>query len=101
MIRIVATVDLQAALEAKGVALEVAKRILRHGMVTYKRAGIDTWDVLIERNTNDFPPAMVDWVLSRAQVLYVAEWELNADPATAVVLKGVAPVGRSFYGWPV
>ena len=110
MIRVIAQTDIKAALQARGFSLAKIARILKHGPVKYKRAGLDTWDVLIDRDIDDFPQAQIDWLLSQPAVLYVAEWELNRGPTFDTegvmtdpgytVLKGTTPTVHGFFGWP-
>lgn len=110
MIRIVCTVEIRQLLAARGIADEVIERIKRHGEVrcardTYNEDGsIQTlgqryFDIIVERDANDLPPAVVTFLRNRPEVVYVAEWD-GVSP-TGVVHKGSDPGIHQFAGWPV
>lgn len=99
MIRIVLSADLDTILAARGTADAVRRRIMRHGQVHVTRDGSQFYfDILVDRDANDLPPAVVTFLRNRAEVIYVAEWDMQGEP---VILKGADPGIHQFAGWPV
>ena len=96
MLRIVATVSLRDLLEARGIAENVRQRIMRHGEITC--AG-GYFDILVDRDANDLPDAVVAFLRNRAEIVYVAEFQPNAQSGS--VLKGADPGVHRFLGVPV
>lgn len=110
MIRIVATGDLKDLLIARGIAEGVRDRIMKHGQIrcyrdTYnedgslKAQGTRYFDILIDRDANDLPDNVVTFLRNRAEVVYVAEWDMTSG--TGTVYKGSDPGIHGFLGWPV
>lgn len=99
MLRIVLTVDIDTLLETRGIAADVRQRIKRHGQVHITRDGVTFYfDILLDRDSEDLPPAVVTFLRNRNEVVYVAEWDMNGAFA---VLKGSDPGIHKFAGWPV
>lgn len=100
MLRIVATAELRTLLEARGIAEEVRTRILRHGQISSLRDsdGQRFYDILVDRDANDLPDSVVTFLRNRAEIIYVAEWDMGG---TWNVLKGADPGIHKFAGWPV
>lgn len=97
MIRIVASVSLMDLLIARGIAANVREKIMRHGEVS--RTG-NYFDILVDRDPQDLPDSVVNFLRNRPEIVYVAEWNmLESDPGT--VLKGTDPGIHIFAGWPV
>lgn len=114
MIRIVCTSDFKDVLLAKGFNLDKIKRVMKHGQVeAYTVAHVKYYDILLDVDSEDLPPAAVNILKKEAAVIYVAEWELNSDPNEPVdptkpagrkkahVWKGVDPGCNRFMGWPI
>ena len=114
MIRIICSSDLKQILEAKGFDLGKIKRVMKHGQVeAYTVAHVKYYDILLDVDSEDLPPAAVNILKNEAAVVYVAEWELNSNPDEPVdptkpagrkkahVWKGTEPGTHRFMGWPV
>src|SRR5688572_19311712 len=101
MLRIVATAALRDLLIARGIAENVRDRILKHGSIECVRDSDGTrfFDILVDRDSEDLPPAVVTFLRNRAEVVYVAEWD--GVSKTGTVLKGVDPGIHAFLGVPV
>ncbi len=121
MIRLVASVSLRTLLRARA-NLQAGDpdtpsilRVLKNGEITFTYrtppvldaqgnvvtpAGspVVTFDILVDRDSNDFPPAVVTFLGNRAEVLYVAEW---LPDGTTNILKGADPGYHRFFGVPL
>lgn len=93
MIRIVASVSLMDLLIARGIAANVREKIMRHGEVS--RTG-NYFDILVDRDPQDLPDSVVNFLRNRAEIVYVAEFSPNAQSGT--VLKGTDPGVHRFLG---
>lgn len=97
MIRIVATKDLAELLQTRGIADVVRQKIMRHGQISFNG---NYFDILLDRDPQDLPDALVTFLRNRAEIIYVAEWDMTeSDPGT--VLKGTDPGIHIFAGWKV
>lgn len=105
MIRIVLSADLDTILAARGTAEAIRRRIMRHGQVHVTRDGQQFYfDILVDRDADDLPDAAVTFLRNRAEVIYVAEWDMDQPSEDGVnprVLKGADPGIHQFAGWPV
>jgi len=132
MIRIVASSDLKDILIARGIAADVRDRIMRWGQVTPIKQPMKMgtvrdengnnvpglvpdgpptkyYDILLERDSNDLPDALVNFLRNNAAILYVAEWDGKPDTVDAEgnpvvswkIWKGSDPTNHRFAGWPV
>ena len=98
MLRIVCTADIRPILQAAGWNAARIARVLKHGMIDFRRGANRTFDVLVDRDANDLPAAAVTFLRNRAEVVYVAEWDMAGE---YTVLKGADPGLHKFAGWPV
>lgn len=99
-LRIVAVVDIDTLLTARGLAAKVREKIMRHGQVHISADGENFYfDILVDRDAEDLPPAVVDFLRNRNEIVYVAEWDMVSP--TGTVLKGTDPGIHVFAGWPV
>jgi hypothetical protein len=115
MLRIILSSDIKPILEAQGWTLARIQRVMKHQQVQfrYKRvspaADVTTYDILVDTDPADLPPAAVTFLRNNAAVLYVAEWDLkNGAPYHATtnpdgyrIFKGTDPGYHKFAGWPV
>ena len=110
MLRIVCSADLKPILEGAGWTAARVLRVLKHGVVDFRKdAATRSWDVLVDRDANDLPAAAVTFLRNNAAVFYVAEWDLqNGAPYNATtnpdgyrIWKGADPGYHKFAGWPV
>ena len=110
MLRIVCSTDILPILEGVGWPAARIKRVLKHGVVDFRKdVATRSFDVLVDRDADDLPAAAVTFLRNRAEVIYVAEWDMvNSAPYNAVtnpdgyrIWKGADPGYHKFAGWPV
>ncbi len=110
MLRIVATSDIVPIMQAAGWNAARIARVLKHGLIHFVRGANNTWDVLVDRDSDDLPPAAVTVLRNQAAVVYVAEFDPYGPAYTVdaqgnqtpnwTVLKGADPGVHRFAGWP-